>query len=83
MLLYSDKPSVLRVNIKHYTTGPRETQFARAMRCDNINRMCAENSQAKGCVERAHLTLQDRLVKELRLKGICTIEAANAFAEGL
>lgn len=35
----------------------------------------------KGRVERAHLTLQDRLVKELRLKGICTIEAANAFAE--
>jgi hypothetical protein len=32
-------------------------------------------------VERAHLTLQDRLVKELRLKGISTIEAANAFAE--
>lgn len=32
---------------------------------------------------RRHLTLQDRLVKELRLKGICTIEAANAFAEGL
>ncbi len=37
--------------------------------------------QAKGRVERVHLTLQDRLVKELRLKGICTIEAANAFAE--
>ncbi|HBS0902796.1 TPA: ISNCY family transposase, partial [Klebsiella pneumoniae] len=43
--------------------------------------LCAETSQAKGRVERAHLTLQDRLVKELRLKGICTIEAANAFAE--
>ncbi len=57
--------------------------FARAMRCLNITPLCAETSQAKGRVERAHLTLQDRLVKELRLKGICTIEAANAFAEGL
>jgi hypothetical protein len=36
-------------------------------------------SQAKGRVERAHHTLQDRLVKELRLAGISTIEAANAF----
>ena len=68
---------------KHATTGPGETQFARAMRCLNITPLCAETSQAKGRVERAHLTLQDRLVKELRLKGICTIEAANAFAEGL
>ena len=34
---------------------------------------------AKGRVERAHLTLQDRLVKELRLEGISSIEAANAF----
>lgn len=66
---------------KHATTGPGETQFARAMRCLNITPLCAETSQAKGRVERAHLTLQDRLVKELRLKGICTIEAANAFAE--
>lgn len=83
MILYSDKASVFRVNNKHATTGPGETQFAVAMRCLNITPLCAETSRAKGRVERAHLTLQDRLVKELRLKGICTIEAANAFAEGL
>lgn len=47
----------------------------------NIQTICAETSAAKGRVERAHLTLQDRLVKELRLQGISTIEAANAFAE--
>jgi len=40
------------------------------MRCLNITPLCAETSQAKGRVERAHLTLQDRLIKELRLKGI-------------
>lgn len=79
MILYSDKASVFRVNNKHATTGLGDTQFARAMRCLNITPLCAETSQAKGRVERAHLTLQDRLVKELRLKGICTIEAANAI----
>lgn len=47
----------------------------------NITDICANTSSAKGRVERAHLTLQDRLVKELRLRGISTAEAANAFAE--
>ena len=35
----------------------------------NIDAFCANSSPAKGRVERAHLTLQDRLVKELRLRG--------------
>lgn len=47
----------------------------------NITDICANTSSAKGRVERAHLTLQDSLVKELRLRGITTPEAANAFAE--
>lgn len=42
--------------------------------------MCANTPQAKGRVERTHLTLQDRLVKELRIRGISTPEAANAYA---
>ena len=42
--------------------------------------MCANSPQAKGRVERAHLTLQDRLVKELRLRDLSTPEAANAYA---
>ncbi|SNS63666.1 hypothetical protein SAMN06265795_104234 [Noviherbaspirillum humi] len=46
----------------------------------NIQSICANSSQAKGRVERANLTLQDRLVKELRLQGISTMEDANAFA---
>jgi hypothetical protein len=44
-----------------------------------IELICATSSQAKGRVERAHLTLQDRLVKELRLQGIGSIQAGNAF----
>lgn len=51
------------------------------MRELNIQTTCAETSSAKGRVERAHLTLQDRLVKELTLQGISSMEAANAFAE--
>jgi len=47
----------------------------------NIETLCANTPQAKGRVERANATLQDRLVKELRLAGISTVEAANAFAE--
>ena len=46
-----------------------------------IDIICANTPAAKGRVERAHLTLQDRLVKELRLRGISEIASANAFAE--
>jgi hypothetical protein len=55
------------------------TQFGRALFELNIDGICANTPAAKGRVERAHLTMQDRLVKELRLEGISTIEAANAF----
>jgi hypothetical protein len=41
--------------------------------------MCANSSQAKGRVERANRTLQDRLVKELRLAGACDMESGNAL----
>ncbi|GCK83341.1 transposase [Escherichia coli] len=57
------------------------TQFGRTMNGLNISGICANTSSAKGRVEWAHLTLQDRLVKELRLCGISTPEAANAFVE--
>jgi hypothetical protein len=45
----------------------------------NIDIICANTSQAKGRVERANQTLQDRLVKELRLQGISSMREANAF----
>src|ERR1700761_1784896 len=60
-------------------SGDGMTQFGRTLSELNIEILCANISQAKGRVERAHHTLQDRLVKELRLAGISTIEAANAF----
>jgi hypothetical protein len=44
--------------------------------------LCANKPQAKGRVERADKTLQDRLVKELRLQGIGTIAAGNQLLPG-
>jgi hypothetical protein len=76
---YSDKHSIFRVSKEDAAGGDGMTQFGRALSELNIEILCANTSQAKGRVERAHHTLQDRLVKELRLAGISTIEAANAF----
>jgi hypothetical protein len=45
----------------------------------HIDIICANSSQAKGRVERAHKTLQDRLVKELRLAGASTLADGNAL----
>ena len=78
---YSDKHGVFRstqASEKDRTSGL--TQFGRALYELNIDIICANTPQAKGRVERANQTLQDRLVKELRLRGIDTIAAANAFA---
>lgn len=77
---YSDKHSVFRVNKADATTGNGMTQFGRALHELNIDIICANTSQAKGRVERANKTLQDRLVKELRLRGIDNMRDANEFA---
>ncbi len=78
---YSDKHGVFRVNRKG-ATGEELTQFGRALSELNIDILCADTPQAKGRVERAFGTLQDRLVKELRLAGVTGIEAANAWLPG-
>lgn len=61
--------------------GP-ETQFARAMRELGVGLIPAHSPQAKGRVERRHGLFQDRLVKEMRLLGIRTLVAANAYLDG-
>lgn len=83
LAFYSDKASVFRSNHKAPQGGDGYTQFGRAMYELNIESICANSSQAKGRVERANLTLQDRLVKELRLRGISNMADANAFAAPL
>jgi transposase len=77
--LYSDKHTVFRVNRPDAKGGSGMTQFGRALAELNIEILCANSSQAKGRVERANRTLQDRLVKELRMAGICDMDAGNLF----
>jgi hypothetical protein len=77
--LYSDKASIFRVSASEARRRVGITQFSRALSELNIDLVYANSPQAKGRVERAHLTLQDRLVKELRLRGISTPEAGNAY----
>ena len=75
--LYSDRYGVFRVNRKGSEDAP--TQFTRALGTLDIEPIHASTPQAKGRVERANRTLQDRLVKEMRLRGIDGMEAANAY----
>ena len=72
---YSDKHGVFRVNASGAVGGDGMTQFGRALHELNIDIICANTPQAKGRVERANKTLQDRLVKELRLNNISTVDA--------
>ncbi len=76
---YSDKHGVFRVNASGAVGGDGMTQFGRALHELNIDIICANTPQAKGRVERANKTLQDRLVKELRLNNISTVDAGNAL----
>lgn len=75
---YNDRHGIFRINLP--TAGEyTETQFGRAARQLGIEVICAYSAEAKGRVERANKTLQDRLVKEMRLLGISDIETANAY----
>jgi hypothetical protein len=79
---YSDKHTVFRVSKPDAKGGQGMTQFGRALAELNIEIICANSSQAKGRVERVNRTLQDRLVKELRLAEVSTMEDGNAFLPG-
>lgn len=76
---YSDKHSIFRVN--QPSTGQTDalTQFGRAMQELDIQIICANTPQAKGRVERVIQTLQDRLPKEMRLRGLSSWEAGNIY----
>lgn len=79
LAFYSDKFGVFRVNIPNALSGTGLTQFGRALKELDIELICAHSPQAKGRVERANQTLQDRLTKELRLRRISSLAAANAY----
>lgn len=84
LAFYSDKHGVFRVNTtKNQSASTQDsnglTQFGRAISELHIEAIFANSPQAKGRVERVNQTLQDRLVKELRLRNIRTIPEANAY----
>jgi len=78
--IYVDKFSTYSMNHKLAKENDDTlTQFQRAMKELNIEVISANSSQAKGRVERLFKTLQDRLIKELRLNNISTKKEANEF----
>ncbi len=79
---YSDKHAIFRVNSKEAKNGDGMTQFGRALDELNIDIICANAPQSKGRIERCFGTLQDRLVKEMRLEGIDTPATGNLFLTG-
>jgi len=79
LAFYSDKHGIFRVNIPNCNKKEQLTQFGRALKELEIDLICANSPQAKGRVERMNKTLQDRLIKELRIRNINTIEEANRF----
>jgi hypothetical protein len=79
LAFYSDKHGIFRVNQPSAGSGQAMTQFGRAMQQLDVHIICANTPQAKGRVERVIQTLQDRLPKEMRLRGIASREAGNAY----
>jgi len=85
--VYTDRDSMFTVarrkgeSEQERQAADRLTQLGRSLRELGIGSILAYSPQAKGRVERSFLTAQDRLVKQLRLAKVCTLEDANAFLE--
>jgi Winged helix-turn helix len=79
---YVDKHGTFRVNREELKKGVGITHFGKVLKELDIELICAHTPQAKGRIERSNGVLQDRLVKEMRLEGISTIEEANSFLPG-
>lgn len=77
--LYVDKHTTFRVNREELKKGIGITHFGQVMKDLEIELICANSPQAKGRVERKNGVFQDRLIKEMRLQGINTIEEGNKF----
>jgi hypothetical protein len=85
--VYTDRDSMFTVprrqgeSEQERQTADRLTQLGRSLRELGIGSILANSPQAKGRVEPSFRTAQDRLVKQLRLAKVCTLETANAFLE--
>ena len=87
LAIYADKHSTYHSSAEPTVTEQLAgvepmSQFGRALRELGVELIPAHSPQAKGRVERLFKTVQDRLVKELRLAGVSTLEAANRFLDG-
>lgn len=80
LAFYADKHGVFHVNAKDAQSGDGKTEFGRVVERLAIELIAAHTPQAKGRVERSNQTLQDRLIKEMRLRGISDMQAASAYA---
>ena len=80
--LYVDKHGTFKVNREELKKGTGITHFGTVLKALDIELICANSPQAKGRIERSNGVLQDRLIKEMRLEGISTIEQGNAFLPG-
>jgi transposase len=85
LAFYTDKAAMFETTPKSGMgedhRAMRATQITRALSELGIERISAHSPQAKGRIERFFHTAQDRLVKQLRLAGACTLEAANTCLE--
>ena len=79
LAFYSDRHGIFRIDAKDVESGDGKTEFGRVADRLDIELINANTPQAKGRVERSNQTLQDRMIKEMRLAGINSIAAANAF----
>jgi transposase len=84
--LYVDRDSIYRCEraptVAEQIAGEEPlTQFGRAMAQLGVELILANSPQAKGRVERCNGVLQDRLIKEMRLRGISDLEGANEYLE--
>ena len=81
LAIYSDRHAAFKYNARQGTVLYESTQFATVIRELGIQQIFAMSPQAKGRVERMASTFQDRLVTELRLAGISTMNEANEFLQ--
>jgi hypothetical protein len=85
--VYTDRDSMFAVSPRageseaERAAADRLTQMGRGLRELGIGWIAAYSPQAKGRIERSFRTAQDRLVKDLRLAKVSTMEAANTFLE--
>ena len=80
LAVYSDRRGIFRVNAKDAESGDGKTEFGRVLERLSIESIQDSTPQAKGRVEKANQTLRDRLVKEMHLRHISSMETGNAFA---